>query len=336
MKTEFSKRIVSSIILLPIVIYCIMKGSVLFNFLLIVSFLIVLYEWHNLEKRNLFKIIGIFFIIFSFFSFYKIRNISESSLDDIILLLTICISTDIGGYVFGKILKGPKLTKISPNKTISGVLGSYIFSIIVVLIIFHFNFIDVQLENFSLVNFLYILVISTISQIGDIIISYFKRLSNVKNTGNVLPGHGGLLDRIDGMIFVFPISYLIINSNIYHYFQWKKIAILGSTGSIGKTLIKILLKDKENFEIKLLSANKNYKELFKQAKIFNVKNLIITDKKNYLIARKINKKNINIFNNYKCFNEIFKKKIDYVMNAIVGLDGLYPTYQIIKHTKKLL
>ena len=139
MKTEFSKRIVSSIILLPIVIYCIMKGSVLFNFLLIVSFLIVLYEWHNLEKRNLFKIIGIFFIIFSFFSFYKIRNISESSLDDIILLLTICISTDIGGYVFGKILKGPKLTKISPNKTISGVLGSYIFSIISVVIIFHSN-----------------------------------------------------------------------------------------------------------------------------------------------------------------------------------------------------
>ena len=186
MKTEFSKRVASSIILLPIVIYCIMKGSVLFNFLLIVSFLIVLYEWHNLEKRNLFKIIGIFFIIFSFFSFYKIRNISDSSLDNIILLLTICISTDIGGYVFGKILKGPKLTKISPNKTISGVLGSYIFSIISVVIIFHSNYIYGQLENFSLLNFLYILVISTISQIGDIIISYFKRLSNVKNTGNVL------------------------------------------------------------------------------------------------------------------------------------------------------
>ena len=219
MKTEFSKRVASSIILLPIVIYCIMKGSVLFNFLLIVSFLIVLYEWHNLEKRNLFKIIGIFFIIFSFFSFYKIRNISDSSLDNIILLLTICISTDIGGYVFGKILKGPKLTKISPNKTISGLLGSYIFSIISVVIIFHSNYIYGQLENFSLLNFLYIFVISTISQIGDIIISYFKRLSNVKNTGNVLPGHGGLLDRIDGMIFVFPISYLIINSNIYHYFQ---------------------------------------------------------------------------------------------------------------------
>ena len=210
MKTEFSKRIASSIILLPIVIYCIMKGSVLFNFLLIVSFLIVLYEWHNLEKRNLFKIIGIFFIIFSFFSFYKIRNISDSSLDNIILLLTICISTDIGGYVFGKILKGPKLTKISPNKTISGVLGSYIFSIISVVIIFHSNYIYGQLENFSLLNFLYILVISTISQIGDIIISYFKRLSNVKNTGNVLPGHGGLLDRIDGMIFCF--SNILFNN----------------------------------------------------------------------------------------------------------------------------
>ena len=205
MKTEFSKRVASSIILLPIVIYCIMKGSVLFNFLLIVSFLIVLYEWHNLEKRNLFKIIGIFFIIFSFFSFYKIRNISDSSLDNIILLLTICISTDIGGYVFGKIFKGPKLTKISPKKTYAGMIGGYFLSLICLTIISNYiNYTNIPIQFFILT-----LIISTVSQIGDIIISYFKRLSKIKDTGKIIPGHGGLLDRIDGMIFTFPVVYLI-------------------------------------------------------------------------------------------------------------------------------
>ena len=117
----------------------------------------------------------------------------------------------------------------------------------------------------------------------------------------------------------------------------KKIAILGSTGSIGKSLIKIILKDKKNFQILLLSANKNYRELFKQAKEFNVKNLILTDKKSFQLAKKINKyPKLNIYNSFDNFNLIFNYKIDYVMSSIVGLDGLYPTYKIIKHTKKLL
>ena len=117
----------------------------------------------------------------------------------------------------------------------------------------------------------------------------------------------------------------------------KKIAILGSTGSIGKSLIKIILKDKKNFQILLLSANKNYRELFKQAKDFNVKNLILTDKKSFQLAKKINKDpKLNIYNSFDNFNLIFNYKIDYVMSSIVGLDGLYPTYKIIKHTKKLL
>ena len=116
----------------------------------------------------------------------------------------------------------------------------------------------------------------------------------------------------------------------------KKIAILGSTGSIGKSLIKIILKDKKNFQILLLSANKNYRELFKQAKEFNVKNLILTDKKSFQLAKKINKDpKLNIYNSFDNFNLIFNYKIDYVMSSIVGLDGLYPTYKIIKHTKKI-
>ncbi len=113
----------------------------------------------------------------------------------------------------------------------------------------------------------------------------------------------------------------------------KKIAILGSTGSIGETLLKIIEKDKKNFEITLLTADKNYKKLLKQAKKFNVKNLILTNKK---IFEKIKKnKNIKIYNSFKNLNLIFRNKIDYVMSSIVGLDGLDPTIRIIKFTKKI-
>ena len=115
----------------------------------------------------------------------------------------------------------------------------------------------------------------------------------------------------------------------------KKIAILGSTGSIGKTLIEIIKKDKKNFDIILLTADKNYKEILKQAKILKVKNLIITNKKAYLNLSQNKLGNIKIFNNYDCFNKIFKKKIDYVMSSISGINGLIPTIKIIKFTKKI-
>jgi len=122
------------------------------------------------------------------------------------LVILICVSTDIGGYVCGKIFKGPKLIKISPNKTYSGMLGSYLFSIIFVKIyIYYFNLIEVP--NIYVLTFL----ISSISQIGDIIISYFKRISKIKDTGIILPGHGGLLDRTDGMIFAIPFYFIFYN-----------------------------------------------------------------------------------------------------------------------------
>ena len=116
----------------------------------------------------------------------------------------------------------------------------------------------------------------------------------------------------------------------------KKIAILGSTGSIGKTLIDIIKRDKKNFEIVLLSAEGNYKELLRQAQFFKVKNLIIT---NYESFQKIKKekysKRIKIFNNFENFKKIFKKKIDYTMSSISGIQGLKPTLEIIKYTKKI-
>ena len=115
----------------------------------------------------------------------------------------------------------------------------------------------------------------------------------------------------------------------------KKIAILGSTGSIGKTLIEIIKKDKKNFEVILLTAHKSYKEILKQAKILQVKNLIITDKKSYLHLSKNKLGKINIYNNYDSFNKIFKRKVDYVMSSISGINGLVPTIKIIRFTKKI-
>jgi 1-deoxy-D-xylulose-5-phosphate reductoisomerase len=115
----------------------------------------------------------------------------------------------------------------------------------------------------------------------------------------------------------------------------KKIAILGSTGSIGKTLIKIIEENKKNFDVVLLTADKNYKEILKQAKYFKVKNLIITNEKSFKELKKKKLGKINIFNNYNSFNKIFKKRIDYVMSSISGMDGLEPTLRIINHTKKI-
>jgi 1-deoxy-D-xylulose-5-phosphate reductoisomerase len=116
----------------------------------------------------------------------------------------------------------------------------------------------------------------------------------------------------------------------------KKIAILGSTGSIGKTLVNIVKKDKKNFEIVLLTANKNGNELIKQAKLFNVKNLIITNQKSFdqIIKKRKNQK-LNIYKDYKMLSKIFKNKIDYAMNSISGINGLKPTLEIIKYTKKI-
>ena len=113
------------------------------------------------------------------------------------------------------------------------------------------------------------------------------------------------------------------------------IAILGSTGSIGKTFLDIIKENKKNFDVVLLTADKNYKEILKQAKYFKVKNLIITNEKSFRELKKKKLGKINIFNNYNSFHNIFKKKIDYVMSSITGIDGLEPTVKIIKHTKKI-
>ena len=204
---EFEKRLLSSMILIPIAIFFIVQGSLFFTFFLGVLFLATSYEWSKISKKNdLLKFLGITFLLFSFYATFKIRE--ENSFKYFLFIVTICIFTDIGGYVFGKVFKGPKLTKISPNKTYSGVFGSFLLSNISGLIFLNYFGKGEIVDSDHLFIFLIILLISLISQIGDLIISFFKRKAKLKDTGKILPGHGGLLDRIDGLVFVMPIIYL--------------------------------------------------------------------------------------------------------------------------------
>ena len=206
-KEEIIKRILSSIILIPTVFFFIIKGSFLFNFFIFICFLITTYEWLKLSKNNLLKFFGIIFIVISFYTIFNIRNEFDRDYYHLLLVVIICVSTDIGGYIFGNIFKGPKLTKISPKKTYSGVIGSFLLSLIFTNLFLDFLS-NVETFEFTKEMFLFILLVSLVSQIGDIIISYFKRKSKIKDTGALIPGHGGILDRIDGMIFAFPFSYV--------------------------------------------------------------------------------------------------------------------------------
>ena len=221
MKKEFVKRILSTTILLPLVIFFIIKGSFLFLFFLLLCFFIAAFEWYMMSREKKYHILGYLFLIFSFFSAFALRNNfgdEKESLAIILFLLITCVSTDIGGYLFGKILKGPKLTKLSPNKTYSGFAGGYFFSFFIIyLLIENSDLLFRFSSKLTIETFIYILLISTVSQVGDIIISYFKRLSKIKDTGKIIPGHGGILDRIDGMIFAFPFTYILFKFNIIAY-----------------------------------------------------------------------------------------------------------------------
>ena len=218
---ELQKRILSSILLIPITIFFIFQGSVFFAFFLCIFFLSSSYEWIKMNKKNSYKFIGILYLLFTSYLTYLLN---DNFFFQFILVLIICIFTDIGGYIFGRTFKGPKLTKISPKKTYAGLIGSYILSIVAALIYIKYislgesAYLEINVllsgkdvENIKLFFLIIIIFVSSISQIGDLIISYFKRLAKIKDTGNLLPGHGGLLDRVDGIIFAMPASYLLLN-----------------------------------------------------------------------------------------------------------------------------
>jgi phosphatidate cytidylyltransferase len=157
-------------------------------------------------KFYIFNIITFFYIFFIFCNFsYEIHR-SEGPVF-FLYVISVCFFTDIGGYVFGKAIGGKKLSKISPNKTISGSIGSFIFSITPLIIILNSNHLDLE---FNQKNIIFCLFVSLISQIGDLFISFLKRKAKIKDTGKILPGHGGVLDRVDGIIFAVPFSYFLL------------------------------------------------------------------------------------------------------------------------------
>ena len=211
MNNELFQRIVSSILLILVAIFFIFNGTILFILFILSCYFISAYEWQKMSKYKSYNYLGHIFLAFSFLSVYLIRFSDENSLTNFIFALVICVSTDIGGYIFGRIFNGPKLTRISPKKTYMGVLGGFLLAIVSTYVIM--KLLKTILSNdfiLNMNNLILIILISAVSQAGDILISYFKRLSKIKDSGNLIPGHGGILDRIDGMIFAFPFYYLII------------------------------------------------------------------------------------------------------------------------------
>ena len=226
MAVELGKRIITSIILFLIAIFCILIHKFVFVLILIVTLLVCFYEWrdinykyfkkkqHNNWKYFFVQFVGLVYLFIFLSTSIALRGNNSESIAFFIIILCICIFSDIGGYVFGKVIGGKKLTKISPNKTISGSLGSFIFSILPVLLFNLQNYTGVSFEVLS-INIALCLIVSLVCQLGDLLISYFKRLNKVKDTGTILPGHGGLLDRIDGLIFAIPTVYILKITQIF-------------------------------------------------------------------------------------------------------------------------
>ena len=220
MAVELGKRIITSIILFLIVIFCISIHKFVFVLILIVTIFVCFNEWkdinykyfkkkqHNNWKYFFVQFVGLVYLFIFLSTSIALRGNNSESITFFIIILCICIFSDIGGYVFGKVIGGKKLTKISPNKTIAGSLGSFIFSLLPLLLFNLPNYTGVSFEVLS-INIVLCLIVSLVCQLGDLLISYFKRLNKVKDTGTILPGHGGLLDRIDGLIFAIPAVYIL-------------------------------------------------------------------------------------------------------------------------------
>ena len=219
MNKELKKRIITSIVLIAILLNCLFISKESWLVLLLVISIISLLEFFNLIKKIYKKIFSrlilltISFVVLLLFTYsaYKIKI--EYGEIVMIFILLICIFSDIGGYVVGKSVGGKKLTKISPKKTISGSVGSFLFSLFPIGIygllsmITNKDYFKFALDDEMIVA---CLLLSLTCQLGDLLISFFKRKAKVKDTGNILPGHGGILDRIDGIIFAVIVS-LILN-----------------------------------------------------------------------------------------------------------------------------
>ena len=218
MNLNLSKRVITSFFLLLILCLSLFVHKYFWLVTLVLVSVIAYIEFQNIIKKIikikknsliLLKFLSILYLLFFIFSSYSIYKNPPIVL---IFILLICIFSDTGGFIIGKLIGGQKLTKISPNKTVSGSVGSFIFSLIptiIFLIIFNYT----NNENFKINETTFTIILSLflslICQLGDLCISYFKRKANVKDTGSILPGHGGILDRVDGAIFVLPTAFIL-------------------------------------------------------------------------------------------------------------------------------
>ena len=226
MSQNLLKRIITSIVLLFLLFFINFSHKYIFIFSILLLGILIYIEANNifsklislqlLKKKTLsetfnFRFLSLNIITFCyvFFVFCNLSFEIHRSEGPIFFLyiISICFFTDIGGYVFGKLIGGKKLSKISPNKTISGTVGSFIFSIIPLILFLNFGYLNLE---FNLTNILFSLLISLVSQLGDLFVSFFKRKAKIKDTGKLLPGHGGVLDRVDGVLFAIPFSYFLL------------------------------------------------------------------------------------------------------------------------------
>ena len=211
LKLDLRKRIYTGLVLFLLLIfifktnYVLIYSFIIFGTLSIIEFLtltnkIFYKKFYKFVFNSIFIIyIYLFCIIFTYFSYFIELKILS------FIIICGCVASDIGGFIFGKIFKGPKLTRISPKKTISGAIGSLILSVVTVFILFFY------LKGIYGVSILMLGIITSISsQIGDLFFSFLKRKASVKDTGNIFPGHGGVLDRIDGILFGLPVGTITI------------------------------------------------------------------------------------------------------------------------------
>ena len=226
MSQNLLKRIITSFFLLSILFIINFSGNFFFILSILILGLIICFEANKIfvklidtnigKKKNSIKKLNFKFLILNIMTFFYVFFIFcyysyaiYISLKPIFFLyvVSICFSTDIGGYIFGKTIGGKKLTKISPNKTVSGTIGSFILCIIPLLLFSKLGYLNLEL---NLNNIIFCFLVSLISQLGDLSISYLKRKAKIKDTGKILPGHGGVLDRLDGIIFAVPFSYFLL------------------------------------------------------------------------------------------------------------------------------
>ena len=206
--TNFQKRFLTALVVLPIsLIFVLIGGYVTLLFLLTVFF-IANYELFTVFKK---KINLLFLDLILILSLYSIYLMAERNSYLLLWVIILVVCSDVGGYVFGKLFKWKKFTNISPNKTVSGVFGSFIFSLMSPILFYYIMGSDNFLEP---KYFFYSIIFSLIAQAGDLTISYFKRLEKIKDTGKILPGHGGIFDRIDGLMFVSIFAYILLDLRV--------------------------------------------------------------------------------------------------------------------------